>query len=59
MLGAEDTDWNMTDRVPVIRVNRPSVNSAIKQVNVIIIGIKFRGSTECHRVMEKRDYIHV
>lgn len=36
------------------RVNRPSVNSAIKQVNVIIMGLKFRGSAECHRVMEER-----
>lgn len=54
LLCAEDTEWNKTDRVSVIRVSRPSVNSAIKQVNVIIIDIKFRGSTECHRVMEKR-----
>lgn len=35
------------------RVTRLSVNSASKQVNVIIMGIKFRGSTEGHRVAEK------
>lgn len=43
------------------RVNRLSVNSAIKQVaikqvNVIIMGTRVRGSTDCDRVMEKGDY---
>lgn len=38
------------------RVRRPWVNSTTKQANVIIMGITFRGSTECHSVVKKGDY---
>lgn len=38
------------------RVRRPLVNSNTKQANVIIVGITFRGSTECHRVVKKGHY---
>lgn len=38
------------------RVRRPSVNSTTKRANVIIVGITFRGSTGCHRVVKKEDY---
>lgn len=41
---------------PCQRVNRPLMNPAIKQVNVIIIGIRFRGSIEFQRVMEEGNY---
>lgn len=46
------------DRLPPCHqgVNGPLANSAIKQVKVIIMDVKFRGSTEFHRVMEG-DYI--
>lgn len=39
LLGAEGTKWNKTDKSSYQRVNRPVVNSAIKQVNVIIMGV--------------------
>lgn len=40
LLGAEGTKWNKTDKSTCYqRVNKPVVNSAIKQVNVIIMGI--------------------
>lgn len=40
LLGAEGTKWNKTDKSSCYqRVNRPVVNSAIKQVNVIIMGV--------------------
>lgn len=55
-VGAEDIEWNKIERVPVVRVRRPLVNSTTKQANVIIMGITFRGSTECHRVVKKGDY---
>lgn len=39
ILGVDDTEYNKIDIVPIIRVNKPSVNLAMKQGNIIIMAI--------------------